>query len=82
MNVELFEGGFPGPSYGQGLQFSPYSQVPLAEMNVPRAFGGFDPFYSNNPARTGRIGRTVPFEEIMASQGSLIPPRPVSDFYF
>jgi hypothetical protein len=82
-NVEIYDDGLGSPvSYDYSLDFRPYNPMPIAEMNVPRTFGGFDPFYSNNPSRTGRIGRTIPFEEIMASQGSLIPPRPIPDFYF
>jgi hypothetical protein len=72
----------PGWGAPYSLEFSPYRGTPIPQMNVPRAFGGFDPFYSNNPARTGRVGRTIPFEEIMAAQGSLIPPRPIPEFYF
>jgi hypothetical protein len=57
------------------MDFRPYNPIPIAEMNVPRAFGGFDPFYSNNPAAISRSGRVIPFEEIMSARSSLIPNR-------
>ena len=82
VDARLYDDGLGSPSgydYGS-IDFRPYNPMPIAQMNVPRAFGGFDPFYSNNPSRTGRIGRTITFDEIMAAQSSLIPPRPIPDF--